>query len=82
VGNAAQSGNVILVIVATLGSLIAMVMFNPDNPCGISESAIERSVVDPTGTHASPPLMVKAVALTDAILTVIRRTRPAIIRIL
>jgi hypothetical protein len=41
-----------------------MVIFIPDNPFGTSESAIERSALDPTGTQASPPLMVNTRALT------------------
>jgi hypothetical protein len=53
-----------LVIVAASGSLIAIVIFKPESPCGRSESAIERSVLDPTGIHVSPPLMVNARALT------------------
>lgn len=53
-----------MIIVAESGSLIAIVIFNPDSPCGMSESAIERSVLDPTGIQVSPPLMVNARALT------------------
>jgi hypothetical protein len=59
-----------LVIVATLGSLMEIVIFNPERPCGISESAIEKSVLDPTGTQESPPLIVNAMALTGEIETI------------